>query len=561
MNKILLICFFIGWAALSKAQNDDSIRNKKSEEGPDNKIYTTVDQQPQFPGGSFEFKRYLTNNQIYRGKPQPAGRQGVVDFSFVVERDGSLSDIKVLNLLSKEANAEAFRLVKNSPKWIAGVLDGKTVRANSGAEILFPPDSFPVLKNRSISFIKRVEMNEVAVDTKDSADFFRVVLPPDTSVDKTLEIVKEFYKSGKQKLLGTAYIENNELYRSGTYMEFFDNGKRKAVNNYSGGKHTGDFLEYYPNGKLYISGKCDPIGTMRIDEVRGSTGKIIVSNGTGHLMRYTDDFKKITEEGSIVNGLEEGEWRGIKNDSLSFIDSYEKGVFKGGTTFGKSGREQLDKIVAEPEFPGGMESFYRFLAKNIHYPAKAKVEEIQGKVLVSFIVEKDGSVADVRIERGLEHNTEEECIRVIKLSPRWNPASHDGISMRAKKTVPVTFSLTSDEEDDNTGAKDGADKVWAKVDKEPQFQGGMQAFYTYLPKNIKYPEEAKRNGISGKVFLSFIVEKDGSLTNIKVIKEASPDLDAEAIRVIKISPKWQPGSANGVPCRVRFYLPIAFETH
>ena len=78
--------------------------------------------------------------------------------------------------------------------------------------------------------------------------------------------------------------------------------------------------------------------------------------------------------------------------------------------------------------------------------------------------------------------------------------------------------------------------------------------------NLKYPEDAKKNGVGGKVYMSFVVEKDGSLTDIKVIKGVSPELDAEAVRLIKESPKWQPGSAAGTPCRVRYIFPINFDS-
>jgi protein TonB len=96
------------------------------------------------------------------------------------------------------------------------------------------------------------------------------------------------------------------------------------------------------------------------------------------------------------------------------------------------------------------------------------------------------------------------------------------------------------------------------VEKIPEFPGGMDELSKYLFKNITYPENCRKKGISGVVLVEFIVEKDGSISNIKVIVSAHPDLDAEAIRVIKSFPKWTPGTQLGKPVRVFFQLPIRF---
>ncbi|HTK20103.1 MAG TPA: energy transducer TonB [Mucilaginibacter sp.] len=122
-----------------------------------------------------------------------------------------------------------------------------------------------------------------------------------------------------------------------------------------------------------------------------------------------------------------------------------------------------------------------------------------------------------------------------------------------------TFAMLAKAQVNDTSANNDPNKVWIKVDRVPQFPGGFVHLMDYLTTNMKYPDEAKKNGISGKVFVAFVVEKDGSLTDIKVIKSVSPELDEEAVRLMKESPKWQPGSAEGVPCRVRYSLPVNFE--
>ncbi|MBS1521639.1 MAG: TonB family protein [Bacteroidetes bacterium] len=102
------------------------------------------------------------------------------------------------------------------------------------------------------------------------------------------------------------------------------------------------------------------------------------------------------------------------------------------------------------------------------------------------------------------------------------------------------------------------DKVFTEVEHVPNYPGGVEKFYQFLQQNIKYPAEAKSKKIQGKVFVSFIVEKDGSLSNLKAVKDPGAGCGPEAIRVMKLSPKWNPGIQNGHKVRVQYTLPIAF---
>lgn len=107
---------------------------------------------------------------------------------------------------------------------------------------------------------------------------------------------------------------------------------------------------------------------------------------------------------------------------------------------------------------------------------------------------------------------------------------------------------------------DKEEMVYKEVATPPQFKGGQEAFYKYIIDNVKYPEEAKKNGIQGKVFVEFIVTKTGKVTTTRVLKSADPLLDEEALRVISLMPDWIPGKdENGKPVNVSMALPIAFN--
>lgn len=100
--------------------------------------------------------------------------------------------------------------------------------------------------------------------------------------------------------------------------------------------------------------------------------------------------------------------------------------------------------------------------------------------------------------------------------------------------------------------------LFAAVEEKPEFPGGEKKFYEYLGKNMNYPEMDKEAGNSGRVFVEFLIDKDGSIAEVKVLRGVSPGLDKEAARVIKAMPKWNPGKQNGRPVKVRYVIPVNF---
>ena len=104
-----------------------------------------------------------------------------------------------------------------------------------------------------------------------------------------------------------------------------------------------------------------------------------------------------------------------------------------------------------------------------------------------------------------------------------------------------------------------SDKVFEVAEKMPSFPGGQDALFDFIEKNIKYPKVAEDNGIQGRVILTFIVKKDGSLSDVRVAKSVDPALDKEAVRLIKSMPKWSPGIEKGQFVNVKFTVPVTFR--
>ena len=102
-------------------------------------------------------------------------------------------------------------------------------------------------------------------------------------------------------------------------------------------------------------------------------------------------------------------------------------------------------------------------------------------------------------------------------------------------------------------------KVFDVVEQMPEFPGGMEALFKYMAENMKYPEDAKKQQVEGRVLVQFIVETDGSVSNTEVLMRVFPSLDAEAVRVISGMPKWIPGKQNGTVVRVKYTIPVSFR--
>jgi len=142
----------------------------------------------------------------------------------------------------------------------------------------------------------------------------------------------------------------------------------------------------------------------------------------------------------------------------------------------------------------------------------------------------------------------------------------DIVTNDAKITTDISFEDFADDLEITTQVVEieeeeiEDDQPFIKVEKMPSFQGGdLNKFRNWVQERVRYPQIAQENGVSGKVVLSFVVEKDGSLTNIEVLQSPDRSLADEAVRVLKTSPKWEPGQQRNQPVRVKYTLPVDFR--
>lgn len=126
----------------------------------------------------------------------------------------------------------------------------------------------------------------------------------------------------------------------------------------------------------------------------------------------------------------------------------------------------------------------------------------------------------------------------------------------AKEEVVAPVSPEAKEAPADSTAKE---EVFMVAEQMPEFPGGMKEMLKFLQENVKYPENAMRNNVQGRVIVQFVIEKDGTPTEFKVLRSVDPDLDAEALRVMKAMPKWKPGMQKGQVVRVKFTVPVSFK--
>jgi len=197
-----------------------------------------------------------------------------------------------------------------------------------------------------------------------------------------------------------------------------------------------------------------------------------------------------------------------------------------------------------PIFPGGKGALKEYLKRETKYPEKAKQNDIWGMVKIEFVVEKDGTVSNELITDSLGYGCDEEALRVVSQMPAWEPGYLAGFRIRTLVRLTIDFNNK---------------EVFTVVEKMPQFPGGTTELMKYIAANLRYPSEARDRGIQGRVFVKFIVEPDGSVSNERILKGIGGGCDKEVLRIVQNMPKWEPGMQKGEPARVSYNLPVKFS--
>lgn len=235
-------------------------------------------------------------------------------------------------------------------------------------------------------------------------------------------------------------------------------------------------------------------------------------------------------------------------------------------------------VEEQPTYPGGNEAWFNHLQTNLNYPEQARKAGIEGAVFISFVVNKDGSLEDYQVIRGIGAGCDAEALRVLMESENWNPGKQRGEVVKTRMQIRIVFKLNGEPDSGPVNIStetpqiievpknttrgtiiENDPDVLSIVEERPTYPGGNAAWANHLKTNLQYPEKAKRQGVEGAVFLSFVVDKDGSIINPQVVRGIGEGCDEEALRVLKESDRWNPGKQGGEIVKARIQTRIVFK--
>lgn len=232
-----------------------------------------------------------------------------------------------------------------------------------------------------------------------------------------------------------------------------------------------------------------------------------------------------------------------------------------------------------------------FIYGNIKYPAEAKENGVEGMAVVSFVVEKDGSISGAKAVRDPGAGTGAEAVRVVRLMQerglRWEPGEQAGKAVKVQFNLPVKFKLEADKQKKTlkrnrlgcTGwppQKTEANTVFKVVEQMPLFPGcdaGLEyaerkacadkKMLDFIYRNLRWPALARCSSVEGMAVVSFVVEKDGSMSGLKVVRDPGAGTGEEALRVVRLMSErgipWEPGQQDGELVSVQLNIPVKFK--
>jgi TonB family protein len=287
---------------------------------------------------------------------------------------------------------------------------------------------------------------------QDSADFIRIIAEPDSDAVNFKLI--ELYPNKKRKAMGELSSFNPLIYE-GPFVSFYPNGKQEIRVSYLKNKRTGLGYEFYPNGTLKtiidhdVKTADSELGISdRFMFFADSSGNELIKDGNGHFVSryFNKDTDEVIEEGDYKDGLKINTWTvRFLNKSWSYKEQYENGKLTSGESLIDGVIYRYDKIDEQPDYKGGMDKFYQVIQNTLRIPDDALQKGISGKVFLSFEIEKNGSITNIKVERKLFPSLDREAVRVLVYASegKWISGRQHGIPVKVKYNIPMSFSVTT----------------------------------------------------------------------------------------------------------------------
>ena len=503
------------------------------------KTADTYDSKPRYPGcedlASLEEKENCAQKEflmsIYKAIKYPkearaAGIEGVVIVSFTIDEQGQLTNSIIRQEPGGGLGDEVLRILQDMPRWIPGQKDGKAVAVEMTIPVKF-----------------RLESDERESKPAQTYD----VMPLFAGCEQLGDVEEQ--KLCTQKKL-TQFLSENIKYPKSA-------------------------KELGMEGKVIVKLTIDEQGNVRATDLLRKVGggldeeALRVVNMLPRWQPAQKDGKAVTTELTLPVAF-----RLPEKDKGALPIKHDEIVVTGyavPTPDDHRPRFPGCETEADPQTRANcaQKRLLEYIFKNIKYPKAARDAGIEGTVVSSFIVAKDGSIGEIEILRSQGNGMDEEVKRVIQsmnqMGKKWIPGKKAGKTVAMEVTLPVKFALSNPYPIQSREPKESFDALpiiggCENLSNKKEIHGcTVKKLKKFIDENIEYPEIAKEHGVQGKVFIEATIDENGILSDPVVIRDLGAKLGTEALRLVNLMPKWHPAQKDGKPIALRTIIPIHFE--
>ncbi len=480
---------------------------------PGNEVFKVVEEMPLFPGceevaevgkrnlcSQKKLLTFIFENIKYPKEAREAGIEGTAVVRFIVEKDGSIADAEIVRSIGWGCDEEVLRVVYLMPNWTPGKQNGKEVRVQYNLPVKFKLD------------------DDSQIDEK---RYLGIDVPPafqgcEHLSDKDRQACS--YKMAKQ------FIAQN--------VNFSEKAVKESISNILLANFT--------------IGADGMVKDVELEQRLGDGCDEEVVRTIKNMPRWTPAEKDGKPTDVVFRGMQLK--FDFRSESTVFKVVDEMPLFPGCEDVAEAGKRNLCS----------QKKLLTFVYKNIKYPKEAREAGIEGMAVVSFVVEKDGSIADAEIVRSIGGGCDEEVLRVVYLMPNWIPGKQGGEKVRVQYNLPVKFKLDSEGASGKKKTGDHKPRFAPCNDAEDKIKCANSKMFDFIVENLKYPETAKKAGVEGTVAVKFKVATDGSIQDAKVVKGIGNGCDEEALRVVNLMPNWVAGVKGGKAVATEMVLPFQF---
>jgi Gram-negative bacterial TonB protein C-terminal len=299
--------------------------------------------------------------------------------------------------------------------------------------------SLPVFSQNITDKDKKVFLDSLWQETAEgNHKYYRII--KDYQFEQDIYKVFDYYKNGVLQMEGS-YKGRDLTYKKGEFIYYYENGNKKFKTNSENSKNTGLYYEWYENGNKktegeYILKEKSFDNELKINQFWNKESSQLVINGNG-LYEEIDEDSFV--RGKITEGLKDSIWNGYnKKEEIKFTEVYKKGEFiKGELTYKNNETIYYKTLEEQPRPKKGMGHFVNYLATNLK--KRSINDSLTGRILLEFIIEKDGKISDVKVIKGLNPLIDDVAMKTLTNYENWIPGTQRGRNIRVKYNLPLKF--------------------------------------------------------------------------------------------------------------------------